>query len=171
MSAVASLLLCRRRASIPVVPMLRKVVPYSLDVGRNSVKCEGDRMRACRLPGIEVGDAVCLFTCTLLTWVHSSQHHPHSPTPPTEETLQDSDGYFAVLCNGAARAPRSLAQDTDKTVNDHDGLAALAALRGLALMAPVHSNAHAQEAAAALAGIVGRCVAGWPAHQISAANW
>jgi len=171
MSAVASLLLCRRRASIPLVPMLPKVVPYSVDVGRNSVKCGGDRMRTCRAPGIEVGYGVCLFTCTLLAWVHSSQHHPHSPTPPTEETLQDSDGYFAVLCNGAARAPRSFAHATDKTVNHHDGLAALAALRGLALMAPVHSNAHAQEAAAALAGIVGRCVAGWPAHQISAANW
>ena len=171
MSAVASLLLCRRRASIPLVPMLPKVVPYSVDVGQNSVKCGSDRMCACRAPGIEVGYGVCLFTCTLLAWVHSSQHHPHSPTPPTEETLQDSDGYFAVLCNGAARAPRSFAHATDKTVNHHDGLAALAALRGLALMAPVHSNAHAQEAAAALAGIVGRCVAGWPAHQISAANW
>jgi len=163
MSAVASMLLWRRRA--------RKVVPYSVDVGQNSVKCEGDQMRACHAPGIEVGDVVCLFTCTLHTWVHPSQHHPHSPTPPTEETLQDSDGYFAVLCNGAARVPRSSPHATVKTVNHDDGLAALAALRGLALMAPVHSNAHAQEAAVALAGIVGRCVAGWPAHQISAANW
>ena len=81
------------------------------------------------------------------------------------------DGGLARLCAAAASAadwPPGAGKEEER-VDEEDARAALGALRGLAMLAPLHGEALAS--AHALASILAPFTAKWPAHVTSSAHW